>query len=111
AAVLDEEALVHQDDGLAARDLREAVGDLLEALDRAIGHQPRLPDVEAGFLLDQVLDVAEAAFALAGLRVVLARLPPDPLDDFAAAVGDLRRLDFVVDPRPLAKRRQDRLAV
>src|SRR5262249_47260512 len=106
-----EEAFGHQHDGLPAWNLREAVGDALQALHRAVGHHPRLTDVEPRLLLDQVLDVAEAAFALAGLRIVLARLRAEPLDDFARAVGDLRRLHLVVDARPLAERREDRLAV
>ena len=89
--VLDEEAFGHEHDGLAARDLGQPLRDALEVLQRPRGQHPRLAHVEPRLLLDQVLDVAEAALALARRRILLAGLVPERVDDLARAVGDARR--------------------
>src|SRR6185436_13904571 len=99
ARVLDVEPFRHEDDRLAPRDLGEPPGDAVQVLQRTRGEHPRLAYVEPRLLLDQVLDVAEAAFALAGLRILLAGLHAERVGHFTRAVGDARRADFAVDAR------------
>ena len=102
----DEEPFGHEDYGLAAGDLGEPARDRFEVLDRPLRHHPRLADVEARLLLDQVLDVADPSFARAAGRVFLARLRAEGIGDFTRPIGDAVGVDLARNARPFDKGRR-----